>query len=163
MESNEKEGDSRKKEVGGKKQVVGKKGKKAKKAAPPSKAEKEMPPSKAKCNSVSNFLLFLEKCKIPPSWVLFDVHLNKFNGYQELFQFLITAAQVSEVAVPDKHTPCGWYHFKCKVLVGTMHKCFEDVNWRKHAVKTCSKIWDAIAIHPDFVDKSNKAKKLSIS
>jgi hypothetical protein len=40
--SNEKEGDSRKKGVGSKKQVGGQKGKKAKKAAPPSKVENGM-------------------------------------------------------------------------------------------------------------------------
>jgi hypothetical protein len=77
---------------------------------------------------------------------------HKFNGYQELFQLLIRAAQVSEVEVPDKHTPWGWHQFKFKVLVGTMHKCCKDADWREHAVKTCSlKIWDAISIHPDFM------------
>jgi hypothetical protein len=120
-----------------------------------------MPPSKAKCDSIANFLLFLKKCKIPPHWVLFDVHIDKFNGYQELFQFLITAAQASEVEVPDKHTHWGWHQFKCKVLVGTMRKCCKDANWRENAVKTCSlKIWDAITIYPDFVDKSNKSKEI---
>jgi hypothetical protein len=81
---------------------------KAKKAAPPSKAKKETPPSKAKCNSIANFLC-LEKCEISPCWVWFNVHVNKFNGYQELFQFLITAAQASEVEVPDKCTSLGWH------------------------------------------------------
>jgi hypothetical protein len=162
MESNEKEqGDSRKKGVGGKKQDVRQKGKKAKKATPPSKTEKETPPSKTKCNSIANFSLFLEKCEIQPCWVLFDVHVNKFNGYQELFQFLITAAQVSEVEVPDKCTPWGWHQFKCKVLVGAMCKCCEDADWREHAVKTCFlKIQDAITIHPNFIDKSDKSKEI---
>jgi hypothetical protein len=46
-------------------------------------------------------------------------------------------------------------------MVGTMHKCCEDANWREHAVKTCSlKIRGAIAIHPDFVDKSDKSKEI---
>jgi hypothetical protein len=89
------------------------------------------------------------------------MHVDKFNGYLELFQFLITAAQVSEVEVPNKHTPQGWDQFKCKVLVGTMRKCCKDANWREHAVKTCSlRIRDAIAIHPDFVDMSNKSKEI---
>jgi hypothetical protein len=68
----------------------------AKMAAPPRKV-KDMPPSKAKCKIVANFLLFLDKCKIPPRWVLFNVHIDKFNGYQELFQFLVTPAQASVV------------------------------------------------------------------
>jgi hypothetical protein len=103
----------------------------------------------------------LEECKIPPHWVLFYVHIDKLNGYQELFQFLITAAQVSEVEVPDKHTPPGWHQFKCKVLVGAMCKCCKDANWREQAVKTCSlKIQDAITLHPDFVDKSEKSKEI---
>jgi hypothetical protein len=46
-------------------------------------------------------------------------------------------------------------------MVGTMCKCWEDTDWREHAVKRCSlKIWDAIAIHPDFVDKSDKSKEI---
>jgi hypothetical protein len=93
-------------EVGGNKPFVGQKGKMAKKVAP-TRNVKEMPPSKAKCERMANFLLFLNKCKIPPCWVLFDVHVDKFNGYQELFQFLVTAAQVSEVEKPDQHTPLG--------------------------------------------------------
>jgi hypothetical protein len=157
MESSEKEGDGRMNVVGGKKQVVGQKGKKAK------TMEKEMPPSKAKHKSVANFLLFIEKCKIPDCWVLFDVHVNKFNGYQKLFQFLITAEQVSEVEVHNKWTPLGWHQFKHDVLVGTMHKCCEDADWREYAVKTCSlKIWDAIAIHPKFLTTLTQAKKLSV-
>jgi hypothetical protein len=111
IKSTEKEGDGGNMEVGGNKPFVGQKGKMAKKVAPPRKAEKEMPPSKAKRESVANFLLFLNKCKIPPRWVLFDVHINKFNGYQELFQFLVTAAQVSVVEKPDQRTPLGWHQF----------------------------------------------------
>jgi hypothetical protein len=102
----EKEGDGRNMDVGGNKPFVGQKGKMAKKVAP-TRNVKEMPPSKAKCKSMANFLLFLDKCKIPPCWVLFDVHVDKFTGYQELFQFLVTAAQVSEVEKPDQHTPLG--------------------------------------------------------
>jgi len=65
------------------------------------------------------------------------------------------------VEKPDQRTPLGWQQFKCKVLVGTMHKCCEDADWREHAVKTCSlKIWDAIARHPDFVIQSNKAEEI---
>jgi hypothetical protein len=56
--STEIEGDSTKKGVGGKKQVGGKKGKKA---TPPTKVEKKMPPSKANCDSIANFLLFSRK------------------------------------------------------------------------------------------------------
>jgi hypothetical protein len=62
---------------------------------------------------------------------MFDVHVNKFNGYQELFQFLVTAAQVLEVKKPDQHTPLGWRQFKREVLVGTMRKCCEDADWSK--------------------------------
>jgi hypothetical protein len=64
------------------------------------------------------------------------VHVDKFNGYPELFQFLITAAQISEVEFPDKPTPLGWHQFKQEVLVGTMHKCCKDDDWREQAVKT---------------------------
>jgi hypothetical protein len=116
---------------------------------------------------VANFLLFLDKCRIPPHWVLFDVHVNKFNGYQELFQFLVTATQVSVVEKPDKRTPLGWGQFKCEVMVGTnglepcMRQCCKNADWREHAVKTCSlKIRDAITIYPDFVDKSDKSKEI---
>jgi hypothetical protein len=92
---------------------------------------------------------------------MFDVHIDKFNGYQELFQFLVTAAQVSEVEKPDQRTPLGCWQFKCKVLVGTMRKCCEDADWREHAVKTCSlKIQDAITRHPDFVNQSNKTEEI---
>jgi hypothetical protein len=147
------------KEVGGNKPFVGHKGKMAKKTAPPRKADKVTPPSKAKWESCANFLLFLKEWEIPPCWVLFDVHVDKFNGYPELFQFLITAAQISEVEFPDKPTPLGWHQFKQEVLVGTIHKCCKDADWREQAVKTLSlKIWDAIALHPDFVDKSDKSK-----
>jgi hypothetical protein len=161
IKSMEKEVDGGKNEVGGNKQFVGQKGKMAKKAAPPRKAEKVTPPSKAKWESFANFLLFLEKFQIPPCLVMFDVHINKFNRYQELFEFLVTAAKVSEVEKPDQHTPLGWQQFKCKVLVGTMCKCCKDADWREHAVKTCSlKIWDAITRHPDFVNQSNKTKEI---
>jgi hypothetical protein len=133
----------------------------AKKTAPPRKVDKVTPPSKAKWESCANFLLFLEKFKILTCWVMFDVHINKFNGYQQLFQFLVTAAQVSEVEKPDQRTPLECWQFKRKVLVGTMHKCCEDADWREHAVKTCSlKIWYAIARHPDFVNQSNKTKEI---
>jgi hypothetical protein len=130
IKSMEKEVDGGTKEVGGKKPFVGQKGMMAKKATPPRKAEKVMPPRKAERESCANFLLFLEKFKIPTCWVMFDVHINKFNGYQELFQFLVTAAQVLELEKPDPCIPLGWRQFKCKVLVGTMHKCCEDANWR---------------------------------
>jgi hypothetical protein len=63
IESTEKEGDGRHMEVSGNKPFVGQKGKTPKKAAPHRKGEKEMPPSKAKCKSVGNFLLYLNKCK----------------------------------------------------------------------------------------------------
>jgi hypothetical protein len=163
IESMENEGDGRKKEVGGNKPFVGKKGKMAKNAAPPRKREKVTPPSKAKWESCANFLLFLKKFKIQTHWVLFDVHVDKFNGYQEFFQFLVTAAQVSEVEKPHQCTPLGWQQFKCEVLVGTMCKCCEDANWREHAVKTCSlKIWDAMARHPDFVNQSDKTKEIEL-
>jgi hypothetical protein len=120
-----------------------------------------MPPSKAKPESCANYLLYLDKFKIPTPWVMFDVHVDKFNGYQELFQFLVTAAQVSEVKKPDQRTPLGWRQFKCKVLVGTMCKCCEDANWRENAVKTCSlQIWDAITRHPDFVNQPNKTQEI---
>jgi hypothetical protein len=69
---------------------------------------------------------------------MFDVHVDKFNGYQELFQFLVTAAQVSEVEKPNQCTPLRWQQFKCKVLVGTMRKCCEDADWREHAVNSHS-------------------------
>jgi hypothetical protein len=52
----------------------------AKTTAPPRKADKVMPPSKAKWKSCANFLLFLEKFKILTRWVMFDVHVDKFNG-----------------------------------------------------------------------------------
>jgi hypothetical protein len=46
-------------------------------------------------------------------------------------------------------------------MVGSMCKCCEDADWREHAVKTFSlKIRDATAIHPDFVDKSDKSKEI---
>jgi hypothetical protein len=157
----EKEVDSRMKEVDGNKPFVGQKGKMAKKTAPPRKVDKVTPPSKAKWESCANFLLFLEKFKILTRWVMFDVHIHKFNGYQELFQFLVTAAQVLEVEKPDQRTPLGCLQFKCKVLVGTMRKCCEDADWREHAVKTCSlKIWDEITRHPDFVNQSNKTEEI---
>jgi hypothetical protein len=161
-EDTEKEVDSGMKEVGGDMPFVGHKGKMAKQTAPPRKADKVTPPSKAKWESCANFLLFLNKFKIPTRWVMFDVHVNKFNGYQELFQFLVTAAQVLEVENPDhQRTPLGWRQFKREVLVGTMRKCCEDADWREHAVKTCSlKIWDAITRHPDFVIQSNKAEEI---
>jgi hypothetical protein len=95
------------KEVGGNKPFAGQKGKMAKKTAPPRKEDKVMPPSKAK----RNFLLFLENFKILTRWVMFDVHIDKFNGYQELFQFLVTAAQVLEVEKPNQCTPLGWRQF----------------------------------------------------
>jgi hypothetical protein len=133
----------------------------AKKAAPLRKAEKVMPPSKAKWESCANFLLFLEKFKILTCWVLFDVHVDKFNGYQESFQFLVTPAQVLEVEKPDQCTPLGWRQFKHKVLVGMICKCCKDAIWREQAVKTCSlKILDAIARHPDFVNQSDKTKEI---
>jgi hypothetical protein len=161
MEIMEKEVDGRMKEVGGNLPFVGQKGKMAKKTSPPRKADKVMPPSKAKWESCANFLLFLKKFKISTCWVMFDVHVDKFNGYQELFQFLVTAAQVSEVEKPDQCTPLRWRQFKCKVLVGTMHKCCKDANWREHAVKTCSlNIWDPITRHPDFVNQSDKTKEI---
>jgi hypothetical protein len=47
-----------------------------------------MPPSKAKWESSANFLLFLKKFKILTCWVLFDVHVNKFNGYQGIIPVL---------------------------------------------------------------------------
>jgi hypothetical protein len=91
------------------------------------------------------------------------VHVDKFNGYQELFQFLVTAAQVSEVEKPNQCTPLGWRQFKDEVLVGTMCKCCEDANWREHSVKTCSlKIWDAMARHPDFVNQSDKTNEIEL-
>jgi hypothetical protein len=152
IKSTEKEVNGRKKEVGGKKPFVAQKGTMAKKAAPPRKVEK-VTFSKVKWETCANFLLFLKKFKILTCWVMFDVHVDKFNGYQELFQFLVTAAQVLEVKKPDQHTPLGWRQFKRKVLVGTMCKCCKDANWREHAVKTCSlKIWDAITRHPYFVN-----------
>jgi hypothetical protein len=161
IESTEKEVDGGKKEVGGGKPFVGQKSMMAKKAAPPRKVEKVTPPSKAKRESCANFLLFLEKFKIPTRWVMFDVHVDKFNEYQELFQFLATAAQVSEVKKPDQRTPLGWWQFKREMLVGTMCKCWEDATWRENAVKTCSlKIWDALTRHPDFVNQSNKPKEI---
>jgi hypothetical protein len=93
---------------------------------------------------------------------MFEVHVNKFNGYQELFQFLVTAAQVSEVDYPNhQHTPIRWRQFKCKVSVRTMRKCCEDANWREHAVKTCYlTIWDAIARHPNFVNQFDKTEEI---
>jgi hypothetical protein len=161
IESTEKEVDGGKKEVGGGKPFVGQKSMMAKKAAPPRKVEKVTPPSKAKQESCANFLLFLKKFKIPTRWVMFDVHVDKFNEYQELFQFLATAAQVLEVKKPDQRTPLGWRQFKREVLVGTMCKCCEDATWRENAVKTCSlKIWDALTRHPDFVNQSNKTKEI---
>jgi hypothetical protein len=161
IKSTEKEVDGRKKEGGGKKPFVGQKGTMEKKAAPPRKAEKVMPPSKAKWESCANFLLFLKKFKMPTRWVIFDVHVNKFNGYQELFQFLVTNAQVSEVKKPDQHTPLGWQQFKLKVLVGTMCKCCKDADWREHAVKKSSlMIRDAITRHPDFVNQSDKTEEI---
>jgi hypothetical protein len=144
IESTEMEGDGRNMEVGGNKPFVRQKGKMAKKVDSPRKV-KEMPPSKAKCESLANFLLFLDKCRIPPCWVLFNVHVDKFNGYQELFQFFVTAAQVSVVEKPDQHTPLGCHQFKHEVVVGTVHKCCEDADWREHAV---------------FIDKSDKSKEI---
>jgi hypothetical protein len=42
-----------------------------------------------------------------------------------------------------------------------MCRCCKDADWREHAVKTCSlKIWDAITIHPDFIDFSDKSKEI---
>jgi hypothetical protein len=134
----EKEVDGRMKEVGGNKPFVGQKGKMAKKTAPPRKADEVMPPSKAKWESCANFLLFLEEFKILTRWVMFDVHIDKFNGYQELFQFLVTAAQVSEVEKPNQRTPLRWQQFKCEVLVGTMCQCCEDADWREHVVNSPS-------------------------
>jgi hypothetical protein len=158
----EKEVDSGMKEVGGNKPFVGHKGKMAKKTTTPRKADKVTPPSKAKWESCANFLLILNKFKIQTHWVMFDVHVDKFNGYQELFQFLVTAAQVSEVENHNHQlTPLGRQQFKCKVLVGTMRKCCEDADWREHAVKTCSlKIRDAIAKHPDFINQFDKTKEI---
>jgi hypothetical protein len=158
----EKEVDSGMKEVGGDKPFVGHKGKMAKKTAPPRKADKVTPPSKAKRESCANFLLFLDKFKILTRWVMFDVHIDKFNGYQELLQFLVTAAQVSEVENPDHQcTPIRWQQFKREVLVGTMRKCCEDADWREHAVKACSlKIRDAIARHPNFVNQFEKTEEI---
>jgi hypothetical protein len=57
IESMENEGDGGKKEVGGNKPFVGKKGKMAKNATPPRKREKVTPPSKAKSASHANFTL----------------------------------------------------------------------------------------------------------
>jgi hypothetical protein len=43
-----------------------------------------------------------------------------------------------------------------------MCKCCKDADWREKAVKTCSvKIQDKSALHPDFVDKSDKSEYIN--
>jgi hypothetical protein len=81
---------------------------KAKKAAPPRRQRRKL--LQVRQNAIVLPTFYVSKnVKSYLAGYGFNVHVNKFNGYQELFQFLITAAQASEVEVPDKCTSLRWH------------------------------------------------------